>query len=414
MAKLTEMQVRKAQPREKAYRLHDEHGLVLAVAPSGHKAWRFRYTRPQNGRENMITIGPYPLLSLKEARERRDELRRMLVDGIDPGKERKARKRAARLSDANRFRYVAEDFLRNGPITRRSEAHQNRVRMRLNKHVLPIIGDLPVDEIMPRDVLEMAHKILDYGYVETAHKCVQYVGQVIRYAIAQGRATIDPTVSLRGQLPTQKSRHMAAITDPAKLGGILRLLWSYQGSIEVVIALRLLPYVFVRPSELVSMRWADIDFELHAWRYTVSKTGTEHMVPLSRQALALIEQMRPHSAHRPAGWVFPGARDHKRHLAPLALNAAYKRLGIDTTNEITPHGWRATARTLLQERLGYPPEVIEQQLAHTVPDALGRAYNRTRFLEVREEMMQRWADYLDDHREQKIDRNQEKSKNVAI
>jgi integrase len=192
---------------------------------------------------------------------------------------------------------------------------------------------------------------------------------------------------------------MAAPTDPAKVGEILCILEAFQGSPVVAAAIRLLPLVFCRPGELIAMRWADVDLEAGEWRYTVPKTKTEHLVPLSRQAVAILRDLYPLTGHLPGGWVFPGGRTPMRHLSNMAINAAYKRLGIDTQEELTGHGWRAVARTLLHEKLGYPPEIIEHQLAHRVPDALGKAYNRTRFLEMRRRMMQEWADYLDRLRE---------------
>jgi integrase len=188
---------------------------------------------------------------------------------------------------------------------------------------------------------------------------------------------------------------MAAPTDPARVGEILRALDAFQGSPIVAAAIRLLPLVFCRPGELITMRWADVDLEAGEWRYTVTKTQTEHLVPLSRQAVGILRELHALTGHLPGGWVFPGGRSPMQHLSNAAINAAYRRLGIDTRKELTGHGWRAVARTLLHERLGYPAEAIEHQLAHAVPDALGRAYNRTKFLEMRREMLGKWADYLD-------------------
>lgn len=199
---------------------------------------------------------------------------------------------------------------------------------------------------------------------------------------------------MRGALPAVAPRHMPAPTDPAEVGRLLRMLDAYDGSPEVRAALRLLPLLFTRPGELRRMRWEEIDFAAAEWRFTASKTGAPHLVPLSRQAVAILRELEPLTRHL-SGWVFASFRNHSRPISDMALTGAYRRLGIDTHAEVVPHGWRACARTLLHERLGYPPEVIEHQLAHAVPDALGTAYNRTQFLETRREMMQRWADYLD-------------------
>ena len=233
------------------------------------------------------------------------------------------------------------------------------------------------------------------NHLETAHRTLQHIGQVIRYAVATGRMETDPTQSLRGALPSSTPKHMAAPTDPAKVGELLRAVEGFSGGPVVSAALQLLPLLFVRPGELRTMRWEQIDFDHAEWRYTTSKTKTEHLVSLSKQALAILEELHPLTGHLVGGWVFSGGRSPKRPMSNVAINAAHRRMGIDTQNELTGHGWRACARTLLHERLRYAPEIIEHQLAHAVPDALGRAYNRTRFLEERRKMMQAWADYLD-------------------
>lgn len=242
----------------------------------------------------------------------------------------------------------------------------------------------------------MLRRIENRGVLETAHRAQQNIGQVIRYAIATGRAVNDPTQSLRGALPAYVPRHMAApADDPQAVGAILRSLDAFKGGPIVAPALRLLPYLFCRPGELRAMRWEQIDLDQAQWRYMVSKTKTDHLVPLSRQAVAILQDLHPLTGHLPGGWVFPGARSPLRPMSDAAINAAYRRLGIDTQNELTGHGWRAVARTILHERLGYEHAVIEHQLAHAVPDALGTSYNRTKFLDKRTAMMQAWADYLD-------------------
>ncbi len=276
-----------------------------------------------------------------------------------------------------------------------AESYRKAVVRRLERDVFPWLGRRPVAALKAPEILRVARRIDARNHRETARRILCNIGQVIRYAIATGRAEDDPTVSLQGALRKKKPRHMAAPTDPVVVGEILRACDAFSGGPVVAAALKLLPLLFVRPGELRTMRWEDVDLKAAEWRYTASKTDTEHLVPLSRQALAILAEIRPLTGHLPGGWVFPGGRSPLRPMSDAAINAAYRRLGIDTREELTGHGWRAVARTLLHERLGYPFEVIEHQLAHAVPDALGRAYNRTRFLDQRREMMQRWADYLD-------------------
>lgn len=390
---LTDVAIRAAKPGDKITKLFDEKGLYLAILPTGAKSWRLKYRVA--GKEKTLTLGQWPEVSLKEARRRRDEARALLSEGTDPGAARQAeRQRQAELS-AHSFEAVAREWAARH-LRQRSAVHAQNVMSRLERFVFPAIGHRPIAELTAREILEVVRRVEALNILETAHRVKWSIGQVIRYAIATDRADSDPTQALRGALPPAKPRHMAApADDPAKVGEILRAIEAFSGTPQVAAALRLAPLLFVRPGELRTMRWEQIDWQAREWRYRASKTGTDHVVPLARQALAILEDLRPLTGHLPGGWVFPGGRTPLRPLSNVAINAALKRLGIDTRQELTGHGWRAVARTLLHEKLGYPPEVIEHQLAHRVPDALGNAYNRTRFLEQRREMMQRWADYLD-------------------
>jgi integrase len=232
---------------------------------------------------------------------------------------------------------------------------------------------------------------------ETAKRVLQNISQVMRYAVATGRCIGDPTPALRGALPSVKVKHMAAPTEPVKVGEFLRMLEAVTGGQVVESAVRLLPYLFVRPGEFRQMQWKDVDFESKEWRFVATKTDFDHIVPLSRQAINILSALKPLTS-RNSIYVFPNGRTPFRPMTDAAQCAAYRRLGIDTQNELTAHGWRAVARTLLHEKLGFAPEVIEHQLAHKVPDNLGRAYNRTKFLDERKRMMQAWADYLDELR----------------
>ncbi|MBZ0071420.1 MAG: integrase arm-type DNA-binding domain-containing protein [Gammaproteobacteria bacterium] len=394
---LTDTAIRNAKPGPKPVRLFDGGGLYLEISPAGGKLWRLKYRI--DGKEKRLALGVYPDVSLAEARDRRSDARKLLAAGIDPSVQRKAEKAARTAEVTDSFEAVAREWFARH-LGSKAPGHRDKVVRRLERDVFPYLGARPVGDIKAPEILAVVRRI-EGRALETAHRAVQNIGQVIRYAVATGRAEIDPTPSLRGALAPWKPEHMAAPTDPAQVGEILRMQDAFKGGPVVGAALRLLPLLFVRPGELRTMRWEQIDIEAKEWRYTTSKTKTEHLVPLSRQAVAILAELRPLTDHRPGGWVFPGGRSPKSPMSNMAINAAYRRLGIDTRTELTGHGWRATARTLLHERLGFDPVVIEHQLAHRVPDALGRAYNRTRFLDERRSMMQAWADYLDLTRAQK-------------
>jgi len=390
---LTAKAVETAKPKAKAYKLHDANGLFLHVQPGGSKLWRFRYRLA--GKERSLSIGNYPLFSLADARRRRDDARRVLADGGDPAEERRAIK-AEEQAQGETFRKVSEEWLTVRMATR-SESHQRITRRRLELYMWPTLGDEPVAGITAPMVLAPLRLIEERGKHETAHRVLQIAGQVMRYAVATGKATGDPTTALRGALRPVEPGHMAApAEDPGKVGGILRALDGYEGRPATRAAARLLPLLFCRPGELRTMRWSDLhdlDGEAPEWRYLVSKTKTPHVVPLARQALAILDEIRPHTGTRE--WVFPCERSPLRPMSNMAVNAALRRLGIGK-DELTGHGWRAVARTMLAERLKFDPAIIEHQLAHKAPGALGAAYNRTRYLDERRVMMQRWADYLDE------------------
>jgi len=395
---LTASDVAGAKPKAKPYKVADERGLFLLVQPNGGKWWRLKYRRPDTGKENLLSLGVYPDVSLKQARERRDAARKLLAEGIDPGSQRQADKAERQGAAANTFEAIAHEFIAQR-LADKAESHRSKVQRRLELYVFPYIGKRPVSAVTAPEIRAVLHRIESRGTLETAHRALQNIGQVIRYAIASGRATADPTPALRGTLAPVSKGNMAAPTDPAAVGAILRALEAFRGGPVVQAAVNLLPLVFCRPGELRSMKWADVDLEAAQWSYTVSKTKTAHVVPLSTQALAILLDLQPLTGHQPGGYVFPGGRSSLRPLSNAAINAALRRLGIDTKTELTGHGWRAVARTLLHEQLGFDPHVIEHQLAHAVPDALGTSYNRTKFLKERKAMMQRWADYLDSLRQ---------------
>lgn len=369
--------------------------MYIEIAPTGGKNWRFKYRI--DGKEKRISLGRYPDISLAQARERREEARKLVAVGIDPSANRKAQKSAAALRAANSFEVIAREWVQKYSPNW-AESHTKTVIRRLERDIFPWLGDRPISEVTAPDLLAVIREVERRGALETAHRELNICGQVFRYAIATRRAERDPSGDLRGALPPVKSGHHAATTDPQGVGGILRMIDSYQGGFVVWCALRLGPLVFVRPGELRQARWADIDVEKAEWRFVVSKTHTDHIVPLSTQAIAILKEIQPLTGNRE--FVFPSGRSPLRPMSENGVLAGLRSLGI-TKEEMTGHGWRAVARTLLDEVLGYRVELIEMQLAHGVRDVHGRAYNRTKFLEERKAMMQRWADYLDGLKEGK-------------
>jgi integrase len=386
---LTDIAIKNTKPSEKIVRKFDERGLYLEISPSGGKWWRLKYRFA--GKEKRLSLGVYPDVGLKEARERRDEARGLLAKGIDPGENRKAQKKASAERSANSFEVVAREW-----ITQQStawvEGHRVRILRLFELNVFPWIGDRPVADLTAPEVLAVLRQIEGRGAVDTAHRIRGYCGQVFRYAVATGRATQDPTAALRGALAPVKGGHFAATTEPKQLAGILRAIDSYEGTLPVRCALRLAPLVFVRPGELRKAEWADFDLDAAEWRYTVTKTNTQHIVPLAVQAVAILRELRPLTGK--GRLAFPSARSSERPMSDNTILAAMRRMGIGK-EEMTGHGFRAVARTILDEVLHVRPELIEHQLAHAVRDPNGRAYNRTAHLPERKQMMQQWADYLD-------------------
>lgn len=386
---LTDKSITNAKPRDKAYKLADERGMFLLITPAGGKWWRLKYRF--DGKEKLLSLGVYPDVSLKEARERREEARKMMADGIDPGANRKAQKASRLDRAANSFEVVAREWYeKHSPNW--AEDHGTRIIRRLERDIFPWIGGRPIADVIAPELLDAVRRIEKRGALETAHRALGNCGQVFRYAIATGRAERDPSADLRGALPPTKGEHFAAVTEPRQVAELLRTLDGYQGTLAVTCALRLAPLVFVRPGELRTAEWADIDLDGAEWRYTVSKTGTAHIVPLALQAVAALREI--HALTGTGRYVFPSARTNERPMSDNAILAAMRRMGIGK-DEMSGHGFRAMARTILDEVLGVRPELIEHQLAHAVKDANGTAYNRTKHLPERRKMMQQWADYLD-------------------
>jgi len=365
--------------------------LYLFIQPTGGKLWRLDY-RYQSKRKT-LALGAYPDVPLTKARDDRDAARKLLAAEIDPSENRKAKKASKQGNAANSFEVIAREWAASH-MADKAASHKDRVIRRFEVYLFPWIGSKPIADITAPEILESIKRVQNQNKLETAHRTLQAAGQVFRYAVQTGRAIRDVTADLKGALPPTTTKHMAAFTEPKEVTELLRAIDGFTGTFTVQSALSLAPLVFVRPSELRTAKWADIDLDAGEWRYRVSKTKTDHLVPLSTQAIEILKSIYPLSGH--GEFVFMGGHDPKKPMSEAAINAALKRLGYDTKTQITGHGFRAMARTILHERLDIDPHVIEHQLAHKVPDALGAAYNRTKFIEQRKAMMQQWADYLDE------------------
>lgn len=388
---LTDTAIRNAKSKESDYTITDGQGLSILITCKSRKWWRFRYR--YLGKPKLMSLGTYPEVSLLQARARRDEARALVADGIDPQQHKQAVKQKEKLAAINTFKAVADEWhsLHNKA---KSERHKQRIKRWLEFYLYPSLGNKPVSSITAPMVLETTSILQKQGKLETAHRIIQTTGQVFRYAIQKGFSNYNPAPDLKGALPSPVVKNMAAMIEPKDYAQLLRSIDGYHGTLTVQCALKLAPLLFQRIGELRRMRWADLDFDNSEWRYLVTKTKTQHIVPLSRQALAIIETMRPYSGH--GVYVFPGARTHERPMSENAINAALRNMGYDTQTEITGHGFRATAQTLGEQELGLEPKHIERQLAHSVANPLGTAYERAQFLKDRKIMMQTWADYLDE------------------
>ncbi len=389
---LTSTAVKHIRPSTKTQKLFDEKGLYLEVSPRGGKWWRFKYRF--DGKEKRISLGTFPEVSLKEARIQRDQSRALISQSIDPSQQRKAEKLARKISVTNSFEAVAREWFEKKKQNY-SDKHKATIIQRLEKNVFPYLGDKPIADIKSPEVLDTIRKIESRGANETARRVLSICGEVFRYAIATGRLEQDPTYKMYEALATKEVQHLPAVTEPDQAAAILRAIDGYSGTLPVQCALKLAPLVFVRPGELRQAEWKDINFETEEWRFLVTKTRTEHIVPLSTQAIAILKELHPVTGH--GKYVFPSARTPRgdRPMSDNAILSALRRMDI-AKDEMSGHGFRAMARTILDEVLGFRVDYIEHQLAHSVRDPNGRAYNRTTHLKERKEMMQAWADYLDE------------------
>jgi integrase len=389
---LTDTQIRQSKPKSKSYKLSDGKGLFLLITVTGAKYWRLKYRIA--GKEKLLSIGVYPSISLKKARSACNDAKELLEQGIDPSQAKQSKKLEQLQAQANNLEAIAREWQKQQALTW-SAKYSDKVLRSLERDLLPYLGALPLGDITPPKLLAVLRRVEARGATESAHRLKQVVGSVFRFAVATGRAERDITPDLKGALPTPIKQHFPAIIEPEYVGRFLNMIYNYQGTATVRSALKLAPLVFVRPKELRCAQWQEINFQTSEWRISGSKMkmGEDHIVPLSKQATAILQQQFLLTGHS-SSYVFPSARDFNRPMSDNAILSAFRSMGIPK-EQMTGHGFRAMARTILDEVLEERVELVEHQLAHAVKDSLGRAYNRTKHLPQRKAMMQRWADYLD-------------------
>lgn len=387
---ITDIKVQKVKPKDKPFSLFDGGGLYLLVTPSGGKLWRFKYR--YNHKEKKLAFGAYPEISLLDARKRRDETRAQIAHGIDPGAVHKAQKQA-KVEETETFEVIAKEWLERFK-SKWQEEYADKIMHRLDINVFPWIGSRPIKDIKAPELLSVLRRIESRDALELAHRTRNICGQVFRYAVATGRADRNPAEDLKGVLSPVKTIHRAAVIEPKEVGKLLRAIDSYQGTFVVQCALKFAPLVFVRPGELRHAEWSEINFENVEWNIPASKMKMKeaHLVPLSRQAIEILKKL--HTLTGSGRYLFPSERTPQRPMSENAILVALRIMGYPK-EEMSGHGFRAMARTLLDEVLQVRPDFIEHQLAHAVRDPNGRAYNRTSHLAERKKMMQTWADYLD-------------------
>ena len=390
---LTDRMIRETVPAAKAVKLNDGAGLYLLVQPNGARWWRMRFS--VHGVEKQLSLGVYPLISLKRARERREDLRRQVAEGIDPSALRKAEKRA----QAQTFEAVAREWMAKRKAIW-SSVYANNMTRRFEQHVFPWLGSKPIKSLTAADVLEVLERIEKTGKAETAHRARSSCGDVFRFAVATRRAERDPTIDLKGALMPVRARHFPSVKRPEEVGALMRAIEGYDAkTIPIRAALRLLPLVFVRPGELRLAQWEEFNLAKAEWRIPGErmKMRSQHLVPLSRQALDILNELYPLTG--PKGCVFPSILHAARPISDNTINSALRRLGYER-HEMTAHGFRSIASTLLNEK-GWNSDAIERQLSHGERNKIRGTYNFAEYLPERRKMMQAWADYLDELRLEK-------------
>ena len=390
--KLNHQSIRNAKPRETIYKLYDGKGLYIEITPNGSKRWRFKYTF--ENKEKRISFGKFPDVTLSYARDLLDAARKDLAGGIDPSQKRKNIK-AQEIIDLNNTLEATARAWWEEHMASKADTHKDKVIRRFENYVFPYIGKRKISDLTPPDIANVVKKISDLGFTETAKRTLQTLGQVFRYGVMKGYTIRDVTADLKGFLPSARTKHMATLLKTDDISDFLKACESCQSGLVVKSALELAPLLFCRPGELRNAKWKEIDFKLKEWTYIVYKGGKQknHTVPLSTQALEILNRI--YSFSNTSVYVFPNSRHWNRPMSGAAVNVAIKSIGYCTKKDITGHGFRAMARTLLHENLGFDPNAIEHQLSHGVPDQLGDTYNRTLFMNIRVSMMQAWADHLD-------------------
>ena len=393
---LSNLLIQKTKPQVKTTRLSDGRGMYLEIAPSGGKWWRFKYRIA--GKERRISLGVYPDIGLAEARDRREEARKMVAMGIDPAEQRRQEKATLIADTVNTFEAIAREwfatFSPKWVLT-----HSSKVKVRLENDLIPWLGTRPIRSITAPEILENLRRIAARGAEETARRALQDCGRVFRYAVATGRAERDPSRDLSGALAPRTVKHLASITEPTAVGALLRAIEGYEGHFPTRCALRLAPMVFTRPGELRMAEWSEFDFEKSEWRIPAErmKMREQHIVPLSRQAVSILRELQSRTGE--FKYLFPGVRAACRPMSNNTVNAALRRLGYSKT-EMTGHGFRSMASTLLNEQ-GWNRDAIERQLAHGERDTVRAAYNYAEHLPERRRMMQSWSDYIEHLRDSK-------------
>ncbi len=387
---LTDTKIRSYKPEAKAYKKVDEKGLYIFVKPNGSKLWKHKYHF--DGKEKKLSYGPYPEVTLAQARRMRDEARALLAEDIDPGIHKKERKLARQMGAENSFEVVALEWHAKNRHSW-TEDHGKRILTRLQNDIFPCLGKRPIAEIKVPELLKALERIQDRGALESAHRTLQTCSQVFRYAASKGFAEYDITPNLRGALKPVKKRNHASITEPVKIGQLLKAIDGYEGHFITKCALRLSPLFFVRPGELRQAEWSEFNFDTKEWRIPAHKMKMreQHIVPLSNQAIQILEELRPFTGS--GQYLFPSVRTPTRPMSNNTINASLRRLGY-TTDDMTAHGFRSMACTLLNEQ-GWHRDAIERQLAHAERNSVRAAYNYAEHLPERRKMMQAWADYLD-------------------
>ncbi len=388
---LTDTAIRAIKPTSKTAKYFDGGGLYLEVAPSGGKWWRLKYRF--QGKEKRISLGTYPTIGLKEARERREDTKKILANGIDPSAQRQAIKASITSIDQNSFEVVTREWF-DKHVVNLAPSYSKKVRSLFERQIFPVLGAKPIAEVEPTDVLSAARHVEQTGAIETAHRLIQICGQVFRYAIATGRTKYDVSTGLHAALPKVNVKHMATLTDKKRIGQLLRAIDAYGGFFPVRCALKLAPLLFVRPGELQKAEWAEFDLPAAEWRLPPSKMKMRqrHIVPLSRQALSVLAELQAYTGN--GQFLFPSIRTTTKPIALESMLVAIRSMGF-TQDEMTMHGFRGMASTLLNE-MGYNRDWIERQLAHGERDHVRAAYNYAEHLPERRRMMQEWADYLDE------------------